>query len=185
MTPQNPDETQDDEEHGTRTKRRRTAILILVALILGYPAYKSGVFARVGVDVKQVCSNGVVVGIREGTVFRPGTKIDPAYSVWDVRIRMGRQEAHIGGGYLDGTGKPQKFIGADLVAGESVVHRGVGTFTLLTVDPMLIRLLPGSGGTATFCFTPAPEFDLDPGLARLIYGPPRNTADTLNRRDEN
>ena len=42
---------------------------------------------------------------------------------------MGRQEAHIGGGYLDGTGKPQKFIGADLVAGESVVHRGVGTFT--------------------------------------------------------
>ena len=86
---------------------------------------------------------------------------------------------------MDGTGKPQKFIGADLVAGESVVHRGVGTFTLLTVDPVLIRLLPGSGGTATFCFTPAPEFDLDPGLARLIYGPPRKTADTLNRRDEN
>ena len=43
-------------------------------------------------------------------------------------------EVHIGEGYLDGTGKPQKFIGADLVAGESVVHRGVGTFTLLTVD---------------------------------------------------
>ena len=54
MTPQEPNETQGDEEHGTRTKRRRTAILILVALILGYPAYKSGVFARVEVDVKQV-----------------------------------------------------------------------------------------------------------------------------------
>ena len=80
MTPQNPDETQDDEERsGARTKRRRAAILILVALILGYPAYKSGVFARVEVDVKQVCSNGVVVGIQEGTVFRPGTKIDPTY----------------------------------------------------------------------------------------------------------
>ncbi len=79
MTPQNPDETQDDEDRGTRTKRRRAAILILVALILGYPAYKSGVFARVGVDVKQVCSNGVVVGIQEGTVFRPGTKINPTY----------------------------------------------------------------------------------------------------------
>ena len=82
MTPQNPDETQDDEERsGARTKWRRTTILILVALLLGYPAYKEGVFATVGVDVEQVCSNGVVVGIREGTVFRPGTKIDPAYRI--------------------------------------------------------------------------------------------------------
>ena len=80
MTPQEPNETQGDEERsGARTKRRRAAILILVALLLGYPAYKSGVFARVEVDVKQVCSNGVVVGIQEGTVFRPGTKIDPTY----------------------------------------------------------------------------------------------------------
>ena len=55
MTPQNPDETQDDEERsGARTKRRRAAILILVTLILGYPAYKSGVFARGEIDVKQV-----------------------------------------------------------------------------------------------------------------------------------
>ena len=37
-----------------KIKRRRAAILILVALILGYPAYKSGVFATVGADVKQV-----------------------------------------------------------------------------------------------------------------------------------
>ena len=86
---------------------------------------------------------------------------------------------------MEGADVLQEFISADLVAGESVVHRGVGTFTLLTVDPVLIRLMPGSGGTATFCFTPAPEFDLNPGLARLIYGPPRKTADTLNRRDEN
>ena len=77
MTPQNPDETRDDEDRGTRTKRRRTTILILVALILGYPAYKAGVFATVGVDVEQVCSNGVVVGIREGTIFRPGREIYP------------------------------------------------------------------------------------------------------------
>ena len=40
MTPQEPNETQGDEERsGARTKRRRAAILILVALILGYPAY--------------------------------------------------------------------------------------------------------------------------------------------------
>ena len=72
MTPQNPDETQDDEDRGTRTKRRQAAILILVALILGYPAYKAGVFATAGVDVKQVCSNGVVVGIREGDGIQTG-----------------------------------------------------------------------------------------------------------------
>ena len=81
MTPQNPDETQDDEERsGARTKRRRAAILILVALILGYPAYKEGVFATVVVDVKQTFPHGAVAGIREGAVFRPGTKIDPTYS---------------------------------------------------------------------------------------------------------
>jgi len=83
LTPQNPDKTRDDgERSGARTKWRRAAILILVALLLGYPAYKSGVFATVGVDVKQACPHGIVVGIQEGTVFRPGTKIDPAYSVW-------------------------------------------------------------------------------------------------------
>lgn len=55
MTPQEPNETRDDEERsGVKIKRRRAAILILVALILGYPAYKSGVFATVGADVKQV-----------------------------------------------------------------------------------------------------------------------------------
>ena len=55
MTPQEPDKTQGDEERfGARTKWRRTTILILVALILGYPAYKKGVFTTVGVDMKQV-----------------------------------------------------------------------------------------------------------------------------------
>ena len=109
-----------------------------MALLLGYPAYKEGVFATVGVDVEQVCSNGVVVGIREGTIFRPGREIYPAYDVDDVRIRMGRQEAHIGGGYPIGADVIQEFISADLVAGESVVHRDVGTFTLLTVDALPI-----------------------------------------------
>ena len=79
MTPQNPDETQDDEDRGTRTKRRRAAILILVALLLGYPAYKSGAFATVGVDVKQVARTAQWSASERGTVFRPGTKIDPTY----------------------------------------------------------------------------------------------------------
>ena len=107
-------------------RRRRLVIITVIVLLVGYPAYKSGVFARVEVDVKQVCSNGVVVGIREGTIFRPGREIYPAYDVDDVRIRMGRQEAHIGGGYPIGADVTQEFISADLVAGESVVHRGWG-----------------------------------------------------------
>ena len=73
MTPQEPNETRDDEERsGARTKRRRTTILILVTLILGYPAYKEGVFATVGVDVKQACPHGAVVGIREGDGIQAG-----------------------------------------------------------------------------------------------------------------
>ena len=72
MTPQNPDKTRDDEDRGTRTKRRRAAILILVALILGYPAYKEGIFATVGVDVKQVCPHDAVVGIRAGDGIQTG-----------------------------------------------------------------------------------------------------------------
>ena len=72
MTPQNPDETQGDEDRGARTKWRRTTILILVALLLGYPAYKEGVFATVGVDVKQVCPHGAVVGIRAGDGIQTG-----------------------------------------------------------------------------------------------------------------
>ena len=91
-----------------------------MALILGYPAYKEGVFAIVGVDVEQVCSNGVVVGIREGTIFRPGREIYPAYDVDDVRIRMGRQKAHIGGGYPIGADVIQEFISADLVAATQI-----------------------------------------------------------------
>ena len=73
MTPQTPDKTRDDgERSGVKIKRRRTTILILAALLLGYPAYKAGVFATVGVDVKQVCPHGAVVGIRAGDGIQTG-----------------------------------------------------------------------------------------------------------------
>ena len=79
-----------------KIKRRRAAILILVALLLGYPAYKSGVFARVEVDVKQVCSNGVVVGIQEGTVFRPGKRaIRPMMLPTCVFVWAGRRHISV------------------------------------------------------------------------------------------
>ena len=53
-------------------RRRRLVIITVIVLLVGYPAYKSGVFARVEVDVKQVCSNGAVVGIREGDGIQTG-----------------------------------------------------------------------------------------------------------------
>ena len=42
-------------------RRRRLVIIIVIVLLVGYPAYKSGVFATVGVDVKQACPHGIVV----------------------------------------------------------------------------------------------------------------------------
>ena len=99
MTPQNPDETQDDEERsGARTKRRRAAILILVALILGYPAYKEDVFATVGVDVKQVARTAQWSASERGTVFRPGTKIDPTY-IGSSGLELFAFEGVTGGAY--------------------------------------------------------------------------------------
>ena len=75
MTPQNPDETRDDEDRGTRTKRRRTTILILVALLLGYPAYKEGVFATVGVDVKQVARTAQWSAFKRGRYSDRGRRL--------------------------------------------------------------------------------------------------------------
>ena len=99
MTPQNPDETQDDEERsGARTKRRRAAILILVALILGYPAYKEDVFATVGVDVKQVARTAQWSASERGTVFRPGTKIDPT-DIGSSGLGLFAFEGRAGGAY--------------------------------------------------------------------------------------
>ena len=53
-------------------RRRRLVIIIVIVLLVGYPAYKSGVFATVGVDVKQACPHGAVVGIREGDGIQTG-----------------------------------------------------------------------------------------------------------------
>ena len=74
MTPQEPNEARGDEDRGARTKWRRVAILILVALILGYPTYKEDVFATVGVDVKQAYPHGAVVGIREEDGIQTGNE---------------------------------------------------------------------------------------------------------------
>ena len=76
MTPQEPDKTQGDEERfGVTTKWCRTMILILVALLLGYPAYKSGVFATVGVDVKQVARTAQWSAFKRGRYSDRGRRL--------------------------------------------------------------------------------------------------------------
>ena len=105
------------------------------------------------------CSNGYEIGIRETTVFRTGRDTDEAYSVSGVRIKDGIQYAAIIGGNYD-TG-----IVADLAVGQSVTHEGVGTFTLLEISLEGKQPAePGAGGSATFCFEPAPGYALSVDL---------------------
>ena len=48
---------------------------------------------------------------------------------------------------------------SDLQAGEALTHPGVGTFTLLYVNPIVIPFESGNGPIATLEFAPAPGFD--------------------------
>ncbi|WP_022868200.1 hypothetical protein [Schaalia vaccimaxillae] len=105
------------------------------------------------------CSTGRVITIQETTVFRPTTDPFPAYSVRGVKIRVGVESATLEGGYMQDANVPQVYISQELVVGESVTHRGVGTFTLMQSEPSIFSFASGSGGTATFCFTPDPTLD--------------------------
>lgn len=101
------------------------------------------------------CTGGIRIGIKEGTLFWPGADNDVAYSVSGVRIVGGIMKASLIGDHL-----PEN----DLNVGESIAAEGVGTFTLLNVSPGM-SLMPGSGGTASFCFQPAPTFQLNDSYA--------------------
>ena len=105
------------------------------------------------------CSNGYEIGIRETTVFRTGRVTDEIYSVGGVRIKDGIQYATIYGGNKQGG------IDARLAVGQSVIHEGVGTFTLLEISlEGKHPAKPGAGGSATFCFEPAPGYEVRSNL---------------------
>ena len=118
------------------------------------------------------CTGGFTIGITEGTVFRPGADSFPVYSVHGVRILGGIMKAGFRGGFMEGDGAPggAESFSAELNAGESATHSGVGTFTLLSVSPSSVfdLLRPGGGGTASFCFQPEPTFELGEGFADRI-----------------
>ena len=98
------------------------------------------------------------------SVFRPGTDAYPAYTVSNVRVVDGMMMATVRGGYPvdspNATDRPAELsVCSDLQAGEALTHPGVGTFTLLYVNPIVIPFESGSGPIATLEFAPAPGFD--------------------------
>lgn len=95
---------------------------------------------------------GMRLGFGRLRFSRTGRDTDEAYSVSGVRIKDGIQYAAIGGNYDTG-------IVADLAVSQSVIHEGVGTFTLLEIS------LEGKQPHGTWCwrecnfrFEPAPGY---------------------------
>ena len=104
-----------------------------------------------------------IVGLSESSVFRPGIGNQPSYTASNIRYSDVRMTATLQGGYpadsVDAPGSSRvTSIYRDLEAGECIDHPGVGTFTLMYVNPIVIPFAVGGGPTATFQFVPAPGF---------------------------
>ncbi len=105
------------------------------------------------------CSRGYKVSIQEATIFEPGAETEDSYTTSGVRVEDGIEIAYLGGGNKQGG------IGARLAVGQSVTHEGVGTFTLLSISLEGKQPgVPGAGGSATFCFEPAPGYEVRSNL---------------------
>jgi len=158
------------------TQRTQLGTAIITAALLGSTLTACGADLNVPMPSvsrmtipadKAACTNGIPIGIREGTRSRLGVPPDGVnYTVYGVRIENGVRKATLSGGNTI-TG-----IDRTLQVGESVTQPGVGTFTLLSItpeerdrDPELI----GSGGSAGFCFEPEPGFEIDPCLVKQMF----------------
>jgi len=113
---------------------------------------------------KAACTNGIPFGISEGTRSQLSVPPDDmSYTVSGVRIENGIRRANISGG------NTASGINQDLQVGESVTQPGVGTFTLVGINPWTTTPRPtGLGGSASFCFEPEPGFEIDPCLLKQI-----------------
>ena len=104
-----------------------------------------------------------IVELSESSVFRPGIGNQPSYTVSNIRYSDGRMTATLQGGYpADSVEMPRNVratsMSRDLEAVECIDHPGVGAFTLMYVNPIVIPFAVGGGPTATFQFVPAPGF---------------------------
>ena len=103
------------------------------------------------------------IELSEAVVFRPGVGDQPSYTVSNIRFFDGIMAATLQGGYpADSLDTPDSArvtsIYRDLETGQYVDHPGVGTFTLIHVNPIVIPFTVGGSPTATFRFVPAPGF---------------------------
>ncbi len=114
---------------------------------------------------KAACTNGIFIGISEGTLFYLGVPPDAVnYTVYGPRIENGVRKATISGG------NTTSGIDQTLQVGESVTQPGVGTFTLVGINPWTTTPRPtGLGGSASFCFEPEPGFEIDPCLVKQMF----------------
>ena len=96
-------------------------------------------------------------------MLRPGTSWNTQIEVSNLRIERWHKRATIGiyAGKLRNV--TAEGGGADLALGESFTFEGVGTITLLDVGIYWLEFILGrdkAGDTATYCFEPAPGFNV-------------------------
>ena len=162
-------------------KKRRKVLAALISLLAlaasirivyvsgflthNYPAQNTHVFTKKGDPLR--CDGityraGDTSGTRRG-VLRPGTNWNTQIEVSNLRIERWHKRATIGiyAGKLRNV--TAEGGGADLALGESFTFEGVGTITLLDVGIYWLEFMLGrdkAGDTATYCFEPAPGFNV-------------------------
>ena len=109
---------------------------------------------------------GIKIHARSGHYgqFYVDSRRKVAVSVGELRIERWHKRARIVGSIIDrGPDDKSAFAGADLALGESFTFEGVGTITLLDVGIYWLEFMLGrdkAGDTATYCFEPAPGFNV-------------------------
>jgi len=109
---------------------------------------------------------GIKIHARSGHYgqFYVDSRRKVAVSVGELRIERWHKRARIVGSIIDrGPDDKSAFAGADLALGESFTFEGVGTITLLDVRIYWLEFMLGrdkAGDTATYCFEPAPGFNV-------------------------
>ena len=110
--------------------------------------------------------HGIKIHARSGHYgqFYVDSRRKVAVSVGELRIERWHKRARIVGSIIDrGPDDKSAFAGADLALGESFTFEGVGTITLLDVEMDWFAFAVGNdkaGDTATYCFEPAPGFNV-------------------------
>ena len=160
-------------------KKRRKVLAALISLLVlaasirivyvsGFLTHKHSVRNTHVFTKKNNSSScpGIKIHARSGHYgqFYVDSRRKVAVSVGELRIERWHKRARIVGSIIDrGPDDKSAFAGADLALGESFTFEGVGTITLLDVEMDWFAFTVGNdkaGDTATYCFEPAPGFNV-------------------------